>query len=257
MNLAQTEELHEDIQRYLGLEQLQVNIDFWTVRIQPFSQPHNFIILPQNMMVVCKNRLEEMRSQTGQGRRATAAINDSVKSSITALLSGKSYEQLQELQRSIQAKLASGDPIDVDYWESLLKSLLVWKAKVQSFFIETHSLLILFHQAKLKAVHEIVVRNRLEQLRKRQRDEAMQAQVELLGKAAQENAKQWPAEVQVPASEMMEIVEEAEDTIPYTRDMSPDLADSSRLTYEERQLRVVDPKEDLAALVRDGGHILV
>ncbi len=25
------EELHEDIQRYLGLEELQVNIDFWTV----------------------------------------------------------------------------------------------------------------------------------------------------------------------------------------------------------------------------------
>ena len=31
LNLQQMEELHEDIQRYLGLEELQVNIDFWTV----------------------------------------------------------------------------------------------------------------------------------------------------------------------------------------------------------------------------------
>lgn len=30
----------------------------------------------------------------------------------------------------IQGKLGSGEPIDVDYWEGLLKKLIVWKAKV-------------------------------------------------------------------------------------------------------------------------------
>ncbi len=41
-------------------------------------------------------------------------------------------------------------------------------------------MLLTFPQAKLKSLHEVVVRNRLEQLRKRQRDEALQAQEELL-----------------------------------------------------------------------------
>lgn len=31
LNLEQTEELHDDIERYLSLEQSEVNIDFWTV----------------------------------------------------------------------------------------------------------------------------------------------------------------------------------------------------------------------------------
>ena len=80
-------------------------------------------------MVVCKARLEDLRQQTTEGRRGGPS-NREVESTISSLLSDKTYEQLVELQRSIQAKLSSGDPVDVDYWEGLLKSLLVWKAKV-------------------------------------------------------------------------------------------------------------------------------
>ncbi|EEB86657.1 hypothetical protein MPER_16311, partial [Moniliophthora perniciosa FA553] len=40
--LDQVEELHDDIERYIALEQNEVNIDFWT-----------------NMMVVCKDRLDQ------------------------------------------------------------------------------------------------------------------------------------------------------------------------------------------------------
>lgn len=53
-----------------------------------------------------------------------------VESDINALLSGKSYDDLVSLQRRIQEKLTSGEPVDTDYWEGLLKKLLVWKAKV-------------------------------------------------------------------------------------------------------------------------------
>lgn len=87
------------------------------------------LIPRKNMMVVCKARLDELRQKAADGRRG-AASNREVESSITSLLSDKTYEQLVELQRSIQAKLSSGDPIDTDYWEGLLRSLLVWKAKV-------------------------------------------------------------------------------------------------------------------------------
>ena len=53
-----------------------------------------------------------------------------VEADINRLLEGKSYDHLVALQKQIQAKLASGEPIDVEYWEGLLKKLLVWKAKV-------------------------------------------------------------------------------------------------------------------------------
>lgn len=33
LTLEQTEELHNDIERYLSLEQSETNIDFWTVGI--------------------------------------------------------------------------------------------------------------------------------------------------------------------------------------------------------------------------------
>ena len=85
------------------------------------------------MMVVCKDWLEKLKSNRDRNLDATAAVQNDV----SAILNGKSLEQLSQLKRSIQAKLGSGEPIDVDYWESLLKNLLVWKSKVEfntSFF---------------------------------------------------------------------------------------------------------------------------
>lgn len=87
-------------------------------------------------MVVCKARLDDLRQQAAEGRRGGPSSRG-VESSISALLAGKTYDELVELQKSIQAKLSSGDPIDVDYWEGLLKSLLVWKAKVGIALLES------------------------------------------------------------------------------------------------------------------------
>jgi len=77
-------------------------------------------------MVVCKDRLDRIKTNERMGVEAAAAVE----SDITALLSGKSYDNLVSLQRQIQDKLTSGEPVDVDYWEGLLKKLLVSKAKV-------------------------------------------------------------------------------------------------------------------------------
>ena len=78
------------------------------------------------MMVVCKDWLERLKSSRDRNIDATAVVQ----ADVSAILNGKSLEQLSQLQRSIQSKLSSGEPIDVDYWEGLLKNLLVWKAKV-------------------------------------------------------------------------------------------------------------------------------
>ncbi len=92
-------------------------------------------------MVVVKDQLERFGANERLGAEAAAAVEGD----ITALLRGKSYDHLVILQKQIQAKLASGEPIDVEYWEGLLKKLLVWKAKVCHIYtpnINTH--LILF-----------------------------------------------------------------------------------------------------------------
>ena len=79
------------------------------------------------MMVVCKDQLDRIKANKRMGVEAAAAVE----ADITALLQGKSYEHLVALQKSVQAKLTSGEPIDTDYWEGLLKKLLVFKAKVR------------------------------------------------------------------------------------------------------------------------------
>jgi len=200
---SQIEELHGDIERYLSLEQDEINIDFWT-----------------NMMVICKDRLDRIKESQLMGAEAAAAVE----ADITALLQGKSYDALAALQRQIQGKLASGEPIDVDYWENLLKKLLVWKAK-----------------AKLKSLHEVVVRNRLEQLRKRQRDEALQAQEELLAGVAR-------AAVQGTGDILQPVKETAEEVEPYNRAMSPVLIDITKLHPDDRQIDIVTEQEDRRAL---------
>ena len=89
------------------------------------------------MMVVTKDALERIKATQRMGAAAAAAVE----ADITALLQGKSYEHLVQLQKQIQAKLSSGEPIDVEYWEGLLKKLLVWKAKVWLKVLEVQQML--------------------------------------------------------------------------------------------------------------------
>ncbi|KAJ7068024.1 mid region of cactin-domain-containing protein [Mycena amicta] len=205
----QVEELHDDIQHYLTLEQSKTNLDFWT-----------------NMMVICKDRLERIQLSERMGVEAAAAVE----SDIAALLSVKSYDQLVSLQRQIQEKLTSGEPVDVDYWENLLKKLLVWKSK-----------------AKLKSLHEVVVRNRLEQLRRRQRDEAIQAQEELMAGVAKSASQRTDAAVELIVEQQEEVT--PQEMVNYHRDMSPPLLDLRKLTSEERQVDILTEKEILRTLI--------
>lgn len=105
------------------------------------------------------------------------------------------------------------------------------------------------YQAKLRTLHEVVVRNRLEQLRKRQRDEALQAQEELLaGVAKTASARSWGA-ADVLETEITETDEPMEAVEPYDRSMSPPLLDITKLPPEERQIDILTAAEDLRALV--------
>ena len=97
-------------------------------------------------------------------------------------------------------------------------------------------------QSKLKVHHEVVVQNRLEQLRKRQRDEALQAQQELLAGAAAALSLSKVA----PAVEQETVTEKVE---TYHRSMSPEPIDITKLSYDERQIDIITAVEDRRNLV--------
>lgn len=103
-----------------------------------------------------------------------------------------------------------------------------------------------YTQAKLNTQHEVVVRNRLEQLRKKQRDEALQAQEELLAGVVQSIADGRGPRVAAQSEPLLssDIVE------PYSRAMSPGLVDITKLGFEERQIDIMTELEDKQALVR-------
>lgn len=81
----------------------------------------------------------------------------SVSADVDRLLAPKTYDQLETLEKQIRSKLDSNESIDVDYWEHLLRSLIVWKAK-----------------AKLRKISQSITKSKLNALRKQQRDEAIQ-----------------------------------------------------------------------------------
>jgi len=130
---SQLGDLRKDIETYMNLEQNSKNRDYW-----------------KTMNIICKDMLKKSRAQEPEGRVVGSVSND-----IDRLLGPKSYEQLEVLEKQIRSKLASDEPIDTDYWQQLLDSLLVWKAK-----------------AKLKKVYKAVLDARLDNLKRENEKEA-------------------------------------------------------------------------------------
>jgi hypothetical protein len=90
-----------------------------------------------------------------------------VAADINKLLRPKSYEQLQNLETQVKRKLNSNEPIDTDYWEELLRSLTVWKAR-----------------ARLRNVYQSIIDERVRDLRKQQKEEAESIRAKLAPLAA-------------------------------------------------------------------------
>jgi hypothetical protein len=204
---------------YLSLEKLESNLEFW-----------------RSLLIVSSSSLEALREARSVGIIQSRA-NATVKSEITRLLAGKSLSQLADLQDQVRKKLASNEPVDIEYWEGLLKELIVWKAK-----------------GKLGDMHEIVLNNRLEQLRQKQRDEAVKYQDEV------KYALHAPAAVMADRAgegfaEAFEKDEEDEDiemeeaVVVEEWDVSMEPTIMKKVAEEYRGCPIVDADIDLAKLV--------
>ncbi|CAG8504433.1 14094_t:CDS:10 [Funneliformis mosseae] len=205
----QVEELHQDIQRYLSLEKNPNNLDFWRA-----------------MIVVCDDKLSELQAEE---KNLTSNVTAVVKDDINKLLAGKTYEQLNKLQAQIQQKLSGQEAVEVEYWEQQLKTITVWKAK-----------------AKLKAMHEIVLHKRLEQLRRKQRQEAIKVQEELETALASHNLHVRIEGRHEPLDEA--VLEEEDDSLIEEYDVSMSPKPFDKLPREDKQYDIFDLEEDMKAL---------
>uniref|UniRef100_V5EB08 Splicing factor Cactin n=2 Tax=Kalmanozyma brasiliensis (strain GHG001) TaxID=1365824 RepID=V5EB08_KALBG len=224
LTLEETEELHQDIQMYLELEKNDSNLDFW-----------------RSMLIVCDDKLEELKEDQDRAEgTATAALgirqDPEERGRINSMLSSKSTDDLQQLQNQVRAKLASGEPVDVEYWERVLKAIVVWRAK-----------------ARLRDMHEAVLSNRLEYLRRKQRDEASRQQKELLLQTGDdsdlEDEAQDTLDVQDKADGEGKNAEAELEALYDPDEMEPAPIDAANLSYEDRRLPIKTVREHLEEVV--------
>lgn len=208
LTLQDTEELYGDIQMYLELDKDERNLDFW-----------------RSMIIVCDDKLADLREQQGSsgGDEARPRMDPTIKANMNRMLADKSYDELEALQNQVRDKLRSGEPIDVEYWEGLLKQIVVWRAK-----------------AKLRDLHEVVLENRLEYLRRKQRYEASRQQEELVAQLGEEEGLGVVEEEdEAGEAEPTTSANIASSSSAWDADeMEPRPLDESRLNYDDRHLPI-------------------
>ncbi|KAH7406578.1 mid region of cactin-domain-containing protein [Phaeosphaeria sp. MPI-PUGE-AT-0046c] len=137
LDAADLSELEKEIEHYLTLETDRSNRDYWNA-----------------LKSICKDLRRKSKASRDDARGSASVAAD-----IDQLLAPKTYEQLETLEVQVKRKLDSDEPIDYDYWEQLLRSLRVWKAK-----------------AKLRRVSQEIITERLQALRTQQADAAASVQ---------------------------------------------------------------------------------
>jgi hypothetical protein len=113
------------------------------------------------MKVLCQDRIEKLQSAS----RAARGVK-SVNADVDRMFSSKTLNELGALEKQIRSKLDSDEDIDVDYWEHLLNTLLVWKAK-----------------ANLKIFSQKLVQDRFHKLQTEQKEEATRFEMQIIGQS--------------------------------------------------------------------------
>ncbi|OTB05157.1 hypothetical protein M426DRAFT_320214 [Hypoxylon sp. CI-4A] len=125
---SELDELVTDITSYHTLETNPRNGDYWKA-----------------LQTLCRDRRQRLKPMGPEERAVSSVIAD-----VDKILGPKNLEQLEKLENQIQAKLRSDEVVDTDYWEQLLKSLQIYKAK-----------------AKLKKIYDAIRESRVALLQER------------------------------------------------------------------------------------------
>ncbi|PKA54344.1 hypothetical protein AXF42_Ash000177 [Apostasia shenzhenica] len=144
LTVKEMEELRDDIKMYLDMDRsTETRVKFW-----------------EALMLVCNWELAEARKKDAldrarvRGEEPPAEIlaeerglHSSIEIDVKRLLDGKSFAELEKMQKSIESQMRSGTAKVVEYWEAVLKRLHIFKAK-----------------ACLKEIHANLLRKHLQNL---------------------------------------------------------------------------------------------
>ncbi|KAI9003100.1 mid region of cactin-domain-containing protein [Gaertneriomyces semiglobifer] len=209
LRLEEIEELHKDIRLYLSLETDEENIRFW-----------------QAMIVVCEDELTKHRGHDHTGGAVSAQVAEDVE----RMFMNKTYDQLSLLQKQIEQRLAGGHgPVDVEYWETVIRALVVWKAKT-----------------KLRDMHAFLLTKRLERLKSKKEDEkdgsgGLKQPIRL------QRDRRTKSKQPMPVNSTPDVEEEVEEVLPYDPSLSPKLLPSLPRELPPNYT-IVDASDDLQQL---------
>ncbi|EME46296.1 hypothetical protein DOTSEDRAFT_70330 [Dothistroma septosporum NZE10] len=195
--------LEKGIDTYVTLESSRSNLDYWNM-----------------MKTICKDRRKKESQPSARGLGSVAQDLDK-------LLGPKNLGELEKLEKQIRAKLSSDEPIDTDYWEHLLNSLLTYKAR-----------------AKLRKVSQSILESRIGGLRKQQAAEAAALRSRLEARL-QSSGRLDPQSRDGVEASTIERIRHAQDPEPLLR-----------LRPEDKLLESMSEKEFAQRVSDDRGKVL-
>ncbi|KAI1121291.1 mid region of cactin-domain-containing protein [Nemania abortiva] len=210
LNESGASELDAEITSYHTLETNARNREYWTA-LRTLLADHRLKLKPM-----------------GPEARAVSSVT----SDVDRILGPKNSEQLEKLEGQIQAKLRSDEVVDTDYWEQLLKSLQVYKAK-----------------ARLKKIYDTILENRLKLLA--QADPEKAAGLADGNSPAQTSLKDQPAappvisrpKPTVPSSSGPSNIPPG--TARFASSANDDFSQATKALYEREVARGVDEDEEI------------
>lgn len=204
-------ELEADILSFNTLESSQRNREYWKA-----------------LLALCKDRRQKLLGLDQEGRAVTT-----VSSEIDKILGPKTLEQLEGLEKQIKNKLRSDEQIDTDYWEQLLKNLLVYKAK-----------------ARLRKICHAIKESRLDELRRMDpaKAEALESQGDAASRSTStaSNAPRHQAKTPIASA-----ATPSEGTMPppgtarFASTGVQDFSQATRALYEREVARGISENEEI------------
>ncbi|KAJ1547866.1 hypothetical protein HK096_010182, partial [Nowakowskiella sp. JEL0078] len=219
LKLDEVKELFNEIRMYLALEKEEKNKKFW-----------------EAMIVVCEDELSKLRDAKRGSEIDRAGVHLAVALEVDKLLSHKTSAQLDLMMKQVRDKLSGPNPGDVEYWESLVKGIVVWKAK-----------------AALRDMHAFMIKKRIERLKKIA-DESGELPT-VRGKVSESMGSAMIETIEVNNKEEPEAeAEDEEEMEPYDPSMSP--VPIANITREDKNFEVIDEEADLDRILTQRRIIL-
>ncbi|KAI1486335.1 mid region of cactin-domain-containing protein [Biscogniauxia mediterranea] len=211
---TELQELDAELTSFHTLETNRRNREYWTA-----------------LKTLVADRRQRLRPMGPEERAVSSVISD-----VDKILGPKNLEQLEKLEVQIKAKLRSDEVMDTDYWEQLLKSLLIFKAK-----------------AKLKAIHEAIKESRIKLLQQRDPEKAKAlagsepsstaAGVDSHNEPAKSSSAQKPSAVVVPSASTSNAPPPG--TARFASSGNEDFSQATKALYDREVARGINENEEI------------